>query len=377
MNRSSMGYNGEINDRDFKIEDDILKKYVGKSADVVIPPIVAKIDSFAFASCKSVVNVTIHDEVEEIGLCAFTKCENLRSITIGKRVKEICKSASGHCDLSMLFYRCENLNSITVSDANKHFSSIDGNLYNKEGTTLLKCATGRADESIVIPDHVTTVQDGALTSCKFKYLTIGARLTNIVNLDLDKKQLYSISVSQDNPAFTSINGSLYTKDGTTLIKYASLKPDAWFNIPNRVTRISSCAFLKSQNLTDVVIPEGVASIGENAFSGCHSLKTVIIPRSVQSIDAHAFSHCYDLTLYLHSGVNTSRFHPTWHGGRPVYNLDTKAPIHPLEPFKRFWSCKVMSNLRLYLLIFLVYGIPTLLVLGAILYLLISFISLFF
>ena len=368
------GYNTETTDTDFKIENGVLEKYIGKSADVVIPPIVARIDSFAFAGCKSVVNVTIHDEVEVIGLCAFMKCENLRSITIGKRVKEIGKSASGHCDLSMLFHRCKNLNSITVNDGNPHFCSIDGNLYTKDGTTLLKCATGRADKTLVIPDHVTEIADGALSSCHITHLSIGAGVTSLDALKLDRnKKLANITVSRDNPFFTSINGNLYTKDGATLIRYAPGKNDFWFNIPKEVTNVSDYAFSFSKELTDVVIPEGVSVIGEHAFTKCNNLQTVIIPKSVKKIDREAFYLCYNLTLYLQAGADMIGFHPKWHGGRPIYDLDTKKPLKRSEVFKKFRNCKVMCDLRFYLLLFFLCGIPLLILL----FILISFISLFF
>lgn len=361
------GYNTETTYKDFKIEDGVLKKYIGKSADVIIPSGITKIKSFAFSKCQDIVNLTVPDSVLQIEPFAISKCKNLRSITIGSGVSEFENS-------SFLFFRCESLNSITVNDGNPQFCSIDGNLYTKDGTTLLKCATGRVDKSLVIPDHVTEIADGALSSCNITHLSIGAGITSLDAFKLDhNKKLANITVSSDNPFFSSINGNLYTKDGATLIRYAPGKNDFWFNIPKEVTNISDYAFSSSKELTDVVIPEGVSVIGEHAFAKCNNLKTVIIPKSVKKIDREAFYLCYNLTLYLQAGADMSEFHPKWHGGRPIYDLDTKKPLKRSEVFKKIRNCKVMCNLRFYLLLFFLCGVPLLFLL----FILISFISLFF
>ena len=361
------GYNTETTDTDFKIENGVLKKYMGKDTDVNVPPGVTVISTSAFTKCNSIINLTIPDSVQKIESFAFSKCKNLRSITIGNGVSEFGNS-------SFLFFRCESLNSITVNDGNPHFCSIDGNLYTKDGATLLKCATGRADKTLVIPDRVTEIADGALSSCNITHLSIGAGITSLDAFKLNRnKKLANITVSRDNPFFTSINGNLYTKDGATLIRYAPGKNDFWFNIPKEVTNVSDYAFSFSKELTDVVIPEGVSVIGDHAFTNCNNLQTVIIPKSVKKIDREAFYLCYNLTLYLQAGADMSEFHPKWHGGRPIYDLDTKKPLKRSEVFKKFRNCKVMCDIRFYLLLFFLCGIPLLILL----FILISFISLFF
>lgn len=54
-------------------------------------------------------------------------------------------------------------------------------------------------------------------------------------------------------------------------------------------------YIKSNNISEVIIPDGVTFIGERAFSGCSSLTAIIIPDSVTSIGEWAFSECTSLT----------------------------------------------------------------------------------
>ena len=90
----------------------------------------------------------------------------------------------------------------------------------------------------------------------------------------DWNGLESITVDKDNPAYKSVNGNLYTKDGKVLIQYANAKTDKEFRIPYGVTHIGAYAFSMSINLTSIRIPKSVTSIGENAFSNCYNLNNI-------------------------------------------------------------------------------------------------------
>lgn len=66
-------------------------------------------------------------------------------------------------------------------------------------------------------------------------------------------------------------------------------------IPNSVTSIGSEAFCGCTGLKRITIPDNVTSIGEGAFSGCSSLVSITIPDSVTSIGERTFSNCRSLT----------------------------------------------------------------------------------
>ena len=97
-----------------------------------------------------------------------------------------------------------------------------------------------------------------------------------------------------NPAYSSLDGVLFNKDQTILIKFPPGKA-GYYTIPTTVTSIKSYAFSDCDVLTEVTIGNGVTSIGFSTFSGCTGMTSIIIPDSVTSIRSFAFSGCTGLT----------------------------------------------------------------------------------
>ena len=55
-----------------------------------------------------------------------------------------------------------------------------------------------------------------------------------------------------------------------------------------VTHIGEKAFVSSDNLLSVIIPDSVTKLGINAFASCHNLTSVTIGTGVKSIGGSAF-----------------------------------------------------------------------------------------
>jgi uncharacterized repeat protein (TIGR02543 family) len=160
------------------------------------------------------------------------------------------------------FEDCDSLTSITVGGNNTAYQSIDGNLYTKDGTTLIQYARGKTATEFVIPDSVTTIGFEAFAYC----------------------------------------------DGLTSVE-----------IGDSVTTIGERAFYDCDSLTSVVIGEGVTTIGNSAFYDCDGLTSVVIPDSVTSIGYNAFSYCDSLLIICEAEEQPSGWAYSWNDSdRPVY-----------------------------------------------------------
>lgn len=79
-------------------------------------------------------------------------------------------------------------------------------------------------------------------------------------------------------------------------------------IPDGVKTISDKAFKECSNLDDIVLPESLARIGTEAFAGCKNLESIQIPKGVKSIGLCAFRMCESLTsVTISEGVTEIRY----------------------------------------------------------------------
>ena len=296
---------------------------------VTIPSSVISIGSQAFANCMSLTSITILSSVISIGSQAFDKCMSLTSITIGSSVTSIGDHA---------FDGCTSLTTITVDADNANYSSINGALYDKAGTTLILCPQGRDDYPFSIPTCVTTISGYAFNGCTLlESIFIPASVTTIEqNAFSGIQQLYNIHCKADlqnliwadtksfasssqkpycyvegeawdwEEKFPDVNvrfkgsgpsvGDMFYVDGMQYV-VTSEKDKTVELISNNGIRVAlEIPAVVSFAVGDYVGPNfTVTSIGQRAFSRCTGLTSVTIPASVTSIGYEAFSECSNLT----------------------------------------------------------------------------------
>ena len=208
-----------------------------------------------FQNCKNLTSIVIPNNVSTIGMAAFENCSKLTSVIIPDSVTIIDNNA---------FYDCSALMDVIMGN-----SVISIGAY-----AFAQCPSLT---SVTIPGSVTCIGDGAFSRCyNLTSIKIPASVSTIGNYPFfNCSNLANIIVDKNNTTYKSIDGNLYSKDGTVLIAYAMGKTDTSFVIPDSVTTIGNYAFKYCSNLTSVTVGDSVTSIGVQAFDCCNNLKNVI------------------------------------------------------------------------------------------------------
>ena len=108
-------------------------------------------------------------------------------------------------------------------------------------------------------------------------------------------QLRAITAAEDNPYLTSVDGVLFDREMTALLRYPPAKSGAAYRVPESVTHIGPDGFFGCLALREVSLPEGLCAIGDNAFNGCESLSQAALPESLTELGTSAFAGCHGLT----------------------------------------------------------------------------------
>ena len=222
-----------------------------KITTVTVAQGVTAIGANAFNSCGNLVSVTFADNsrLTTIGDHAFY-ATGLTSVAIPDAVTAIGTSA---------FDRCGNLASVTFAD-NSRLTTIGDHAFYATGLT-----------SVAIPDAVTAIGVRAFDSCvdlASVTFTDNSRLTTIggsaffntkitafkipAHVTGDTESAYTvfkgclnlsqITVAAGNEYYKSVDGVLYSKDGTKLLVYPAAKKETIYTVPPEVTWISHNAF---------------------------------------------------------------------------------------------------------------------------------------
>ena len=258
-------------------------KDCSKLSSITIPNSIKSIGNYAFSDCTNLKTITIPNSIISIGSNAFSDCTNLKAITIPDSVESIGIDA---------FINCTSLSNIDVDQDNKFYSSIDGNLYNKYKTEIIRYAIGKNVNSFIIPNTVTYIYEDTFRG--------GKNLENISIPNSVKSFGDGAFMECENLTTVTIPDGIKSISDWSFCGCSNLQS---VKIPNTVVYIGDSAFTDCTNLVDVTLPNKVKSIEGGAFSGCENIKDIVIPSSISYIKMFVFSGCKNLAnVTIENGV---------------------------------------------------------------------------
>lgn len=247
--------------------------------EVCFPKHIAKIDEYAFQDCSGLTSIALPSDVEEIGGHAFSGCVKLTDIIFPNKLRKISYSA---------FENCSSLKNIDIPDS---VTDIGTNAF---------CGCSSLTSLPHFADNIR-IDGGAFSKCDnlfeieysealFPFLRSPFGYSNnIKKINISKQvkstygkefinfpKLIEINVDNGNEKYSTINGVLFNKNTTKIIKCPCGKTGE-YKIPSSVDEISNYAFYNCEGITDVIIPETVTTIGQYAFDNCSHLNSVLLP----------------------------------------------------------------------------------------------------
>ena len=295
----------------YTVENDevTITQYTGNDAEVTVPgsikgmPVVA-IDSTAFHHCDNMRSVTIPDSVVRIGGLAFSKCYALEHVTLGRGIREIDFSPFSFCE-KMIYNKYKNgyyvgneenpyLALVSMASEDAETVTIHPDTVVVCGSAMNGCSSLR---ELFVPDAVVSIGSFAFSYCSsLETLYIPESVESIGHMAFEHcDSLLNIVVSDKSPHFKSVDGILFSHDGTRLIKYTAGQNVSSYSIPNGVLIIEDYAFENAKQLTEVVLSDSVEEIGHSAFIHCENLRNIQLGNSLKRIGGQAFGFCSSLT----------------------------------------------------------------------------------
>ena len=292
-------------------------QYCYKIKSLEIPAGVTVIPDRTFQGCERLESIQIDGDITMIGAEAFDGCVALTSMPLSKSLNLIGADA---------FRDCTALTDFQLAEGNTHFQVQQGALMTADATRLLTYAASAPQQSFVMPETLTQIDDGALKNLRYlETLTFSPifsdyqagmfeNATGLKTVNFGEGTLTAIpdrffkgctSLVSPNAftGVTSVGESAF--EGCTAVQSLSFD-DSLSNIgtkafqnctelesvhiPGSVTSLSAAAFRNDVSLTEFQMPERLHTVSASAFSGCTSLKTVTWSKYLQTIEANAFEN---------------------------------------------------------------------------------------
>jgi len=270
----------------------------------------ATLDKYVFTSCTALKSVKLCG-IEYVAWEVFDGCTSLEEVVFGEGIIEIYEYSFRNTAIKELhlpasvtyldlkaFDGVNSIEVITVAEGNKVYSDENNALLDIAGGLLYFYAVGSEDDTFVMPEGVTHVNDYAFTNARYlrnivladSLKWVGVRAFSNLTLDTItfKNNTYPLNyghafynttinkviIEEDSVNYKMEGDFLMSKDGKVIYDYFGTEENAVIVIPEGVTYVGSYAFVNATNVKEVVLPATLKVIGAKAFYGCTSLEKI-------------------------------------------------------------------------------------------------------
>ena len=191
----------------------------------------------------------------------------------------------------------ENVQSLTgVLVIDKNVCSLISGKYASSNTPFAKSKI----TTLYFDEGINSLGTNAFQNCsKLTTVYIPSSLSSIPSNAFNNcTALESFQVNDNNKHYTDVDGVLYTKDLTSIVKFPANYSEEYTVLEGTKT-IKALAFDHSRTLRKVILPTTLESINVQAFDGCHYLSEIHINSNCTINDA-AFRNADDLNIILNN-----------------------------------------------------------------------------
>ena len=175
--------------------------------------------SFAFAGCTELASVKfLGDKLAGIPDRAFYGCSSLRKVVLPTSVKSVGKRAFFDCARIENLYFAERIESLGeyAFDGCARLASIDIDCETVTRGAFSGCASL---EYFSLRDGAVSIREEAFANSGITDVSIPGTVTDIAEGAFFNSAVKSVYLDGENESYRIIDGSLYTGDGKTLLKY--------------------------------------------------------------------------------------------------------------------------------------------------------------
>lgn len=248
---------------------------------VVMPATVTKIGAFAFEGCTALKSVAFPAGQVELGEGAFFRCEALETLLFGSdwtavnlepfrwsralRVLEVPAKVRSLTNLK----RIETLEKVYVSVGNRTFSSRDGMLYDREGTTLYACPRAWTG-GVTVPEGVERILEGAFAGCPgVETVVLPATLRELSYKEFSRAEgLRSITFLAEEPVKTARH------DGAEVFALRTASPAVEIWVPKTAYEAYCAALCAAAGSYETVDGKQAENLPAEGFATVNNIKKI-------------------------------------------------------------------------------------------------------